>query len=504
MRKYTGLRRLVAGAGVVALAAGGVLVASSAAVAAVDDAPGQPGAPSVGSLTINKYKGSPVEEGQAPDPANLLNGVEFIVTPIGRLNAGVCVPIDLTVAAQWVGIETLYPATPGAPVATPEAPFCLGTPIQVGGANPRTVNGQISLPNLALGLYYVQEGVDHGNNDIVSKVPNFVVSVPTSLGAAAGWEYDVVVYPKNAVLNEPSKTIAATPSAMTVGSNVTWTVTVPIPQLNNNETFNSAIITDDFDDRLSYVSSTATINGAATTDFTYDTTAGTWTFGSTARGLMNAAMGSSLVIEVVTRVDSVGNGTIPNDTYSSAFNDTTIPGVIVPYTYWGQLHIQKNDDSTPVRGLAGAEFKVFDVANASGACPAFADLGAAAAVATGTSDANGVVQWAGVTPTDPLGLWITNSNTATASPQKVYCVYETVVPAGHSAVTFDAAVTITPGVPTTGESSIVVVNSKKAGPDLPLTGAAGTALLSAGGLLLVASGIMALVFLRRRRAGTAA
>jgi len=68
--KKTGLRRLAAGAGALALGLTSALVLS--ATASADVGPDQPNAPTSGTLTINKYSGSPTS---TPDPANALSGV---------------------------------------------------------------------------------------------------------------------------------------------------------------------------------------------------------------------------------------------------------------------------------------------------------------------------------------------------------------------------------------------------------------------------------------------
>ncbi|NLE19168.1 MAG: LPXTG cell wall anchor domain-containing protein, partial [Propioniciclava sp.] len=95
----------------------------------------------------------------------------------------------------------------------------------------------------------------------------------------------------------------------------------------------------------------------------------------------------------------------------------------------------------------------------------------------------------------PLGLWIANSDEPT-NPTKDYCVYETAVPAGHTILDFNNTVTIEPGETNTFE--LTVENLRTEGPDLPLTGAQGTMVMTLGGLLLVGAGAGALVVSRRR------
>lgn len=484
--KKTFLQRVAAGAGALALVATGMVALSTPAMAAVG--PDQPGAPTQGTLTVNKYSGAPVAPGQTPEPENLLDDVEFTVTQVGRTAGGTCAPVDLTDTDAWDGLEGLFGSAPAAPAT----PFCLMEP-----RTPQaTVNGSTTF-TLPVGVYYVQE-TDPGDNNIVSPVPNFYVSIPTSESEEGeGWNYDVIADPKNQLMDEPSKTIVERPDALVVGSDITWNLSIPIPTLNNNETFTQAVIRDDLDARLGYASSTVTLDGAAlveNTDYTVDEDGVAWTFTETGRTKLNGAMGGTINIALVTTVNSVGTGDIPNDDYDSTFNGTTVPGTTVPHSYWGQLDINKHDDSTPVQPLSGAEFQVFETVNDQ--CPAAAP--GTGAVATGTSDANGDVQWANVTPTSPLGLWIANSDTPLTSPTNDYCVYETVVPAGHTASTIDNPVTIA-----TGEEAVFVLdvlNAKQDGPDLPLTGAQGTLWMTLGGLLIIALGAAALMIARKRKA----
>lgn len=482
------MRRLAAGAGAVALAAAGAVAMGTAASAS--PGPDQPGAPADGTLTINKYAGLPVDQGG--DLENPLDDVEFTVTQVGRESSGTCEPIDLTNAADWDGLDGLFDSAPSAPAA----PFCLVPGSDVA----QSTDGGSTTFALDVGVYYVEE-TDSGGNPIVSAVPNFYVSIPTSNGADEdGWNYDVVADPKNQLMDEPSKTIEEDPSGLVVGSNVTWTLSIPIPTLAEGETFDSGSVTDVLDSRLSYVSSALSIGGTELvegTDYTLDDSGVTWTFDP---AVLDANMGETIVIELVTRVDSVGDGQIVNQggedgDYWSEFNGTTVPGGPSPETYWGQLSILKVDDSSPALNLEGAEFQVFDTA-ADGTCAAEAP--ASGAIATGTSDANGVVQWENVQPADVLGLWIANVDDGPADPvpAKDYCVYETVIPSGHVAAPIDNPVTITPGEDNV--NPLTVVNPKKDGPDLPLTGAGGTLAMTIGGLLLAGVGAGAILASRRR------
>lgn len=482
-----GARRFAAGLGILALVGAGTLVGASAASAEVG--PGQPGAPDGGSLTINKYAGGPLGEGESLENRVKLNNVEFTVTQVGRTDGdGGCVPIDLTVAADWDGLEGLFASQP----TPPANPFCL-TDLVTDGV---TVDGTVEF-NLDLGIYFVSE-TDPGDNNIVSKVPDFYVSIPSSDDeAAGGWNYSVVADPKNQLADEPSKTIVEGQSSVVVGSEVTWNLTVPVPTLNNDETFSTASVTDALDSRLSYVaqSSIVKVGDTELDEGTHYEVSGNavWTLTDAGRLILDENMGENLTIEFQTTVTSVGNGSIPNSEYSSTFNGTTVPGETTPYSYWGKLAILKQDDSQNT--LQGAEFQVFNT-ETDGTCPTAAP--GSGTLATGTSNAAGVVQWANVTPAGELGLWIANVNNGPAdpSPTRDYCVYETVIPAGHVATPIVNPVTISA---TEAALQLTVINPKKTGPELPLTGAQGTLALTIGGLLVIAIGIGAMAVSRRRR-----
>lgn len=482
----SGLRRLVAGSGALALALAGAVALAPTASAA--PGPDQPNAPTSGTLTINKYGGVPVDQGG--DLTDPLTGVEFTVTQVGRIVDETCVAIDLTDAADWDGLDGLFASQPTAP----GDPFCLTSVTQVD----ETDAGSVGF-DLAVGIYYVQE-TDPGDNPIVSPVPNFYVSIPTSdSDEEGGWNYNVVADPKNQLSEAPTKVISETPSDLVVGSTVTWTLTIPIPTLAAGETFDNGSVTDVLDSRLEYVSSTVKIGDDELTegtdeDYTLDEDGVTWTFDTT---VLDEHQGEDITIELVTKVVSVGDGAIANaggedGNYWSEFNNSKVPGGTTPYTYWGKLAINKTDDSE--NALKGAEFKVFEKA-AEAQCDSTAP--ASGSVATGTSDEDGVVQWADVTPTNELGLWIQNSEDGPlTNPTKQYCVYETVIPAGHTATPIENPVTISASATVL---TLDVINPKKQGPELPLTGAGGTAVMMTGGLLLIGAGAVAMIAIRRRR-----
>ncbi|ALD73260.1 Fimbrial subunit type 1 precursor [Trueperella pyogenes] len=84
------------------------------------------------------------------------------------------------------------------------------------------------------------------------------------------------------------------------------------------------------------------------------------------------------------------------------------------------------------------------------------------------------------------------------SDSKDYCLKETAAPAGYVLDPVGRTVTVKAGKDAT--ELIEFENVKVEGPDLPLTGAQGTAIMVAAGLLLLAAGAGTVYVARRRNA----
>lgn len=519
------------------VAVAGISFATTAVASAVG--PDQDGAPTEGTLTIHKYAGSPtgapndgteLTGADVPD-SDLLGGVGFTATRVGAWtdNAGTleCVAIDLTDPAGWDAAESVLGAgATGAIVdqaAAAAGDLCATTAEVTGTTNNDEGSpsfGQLTW-NLDLGLYYVEETAPGDNNIIEVATPFFVtIPLPTVTGegdaAVYDWNYNVHVYPKNQIIEQPQKEISERPADLVTGSEVTWTITGVVPTLNGaGETFTDAVLRDKLNDRLTYSSSIVTVGGVVvysddSTPVDEDGIVGLstdadgdhalWTFTDPAGlAFLHDNQGEDIVITLNTQVTGVGEitngGDGENNPADFTFNGTTVPTTI-PHTYWGQLAISKVDESNPATVLANAEFAVVELP--AGATECVADLGEQPTVATGVSDDEGVVQW--TTSSDsgvsPLGLWVANSNNELTDPAKDYCVYETQAPAGYTA-TGVRLVTISAGDLTT-DSDLVWENPQKDGPGLPVTGGAGTILMSLGGLALVGLGVGTVLLARKR------
>lgn len=502
--KKSMLRRIGAGVGALALATTGVLAVGPAAFAAPNDpaitvGPDQPEAEGAqGRLTINKLVGN---EGSTRDDGlpntdvtgDPLEGAEFTIWRLGTDTGGTCEPLDLRDTDDWDSL----PSGETAPATLAEveaAGYCAVEFDVVETLADGTAS--VDFDNTELGLYYVQETDAPAN--IVSTTAPFYVSVPLPNGAAHDhtWNYDVHVYPKNQELDAPEKTISDSPSALIVGSTVEWTIQQTVPALNAGETYESASFWDELSEGLAYADTTSVTVDGVDLPYTVDATGNPVEWTITEPSVLTA--GQEIQVVFTTTVEAVtATGEIINagTQYGSEFNGGTTPGEPDPRTFWGELVVNKVDEAG--QPLAGAQFQVFP-ANADNTCAT--ELPTTQPVSTGTSDAAGLVQWTPNTPDNSsrLGLWIANSNgPLDPAPTKVYCLYETVVPAGYVSQTPVQDVEVTPGQ--LAEAGFTTVtNVQKDGPDLPLTGAQGTLLMTAGGLLIIAIGMAAILIARRR------
>ncbi|MFT4294521.1 MAG: SpaH/EbpB family LPXTG-anchored major pilin [Micropruina sp.] len=495
--------RLAAGAAAVALAMAGAVAMGTAAAAA--PGPGQGDNPrTTGSLIIHKRVG--VAEGTAgtgevvPNPGGRpLPDVEFTIWRLGRTVAGSCQAIDLANTDHWQASPAIPTGTaPATTAAVTAAGFCLA---DAGTARTTGSQGDLTFGGLPLGLYYVQE--TDAPATVVARSAPFYVTVPLPL-ADDEWIYDVNVYPKNQELQGPVKTVAA-PSGLVVGSTLSWTITQTVPPLNTGETYRSVSIWDRLPAGLEYAGTTsvsvnATALAAGANGYTVDPAGVTWSLGGAARSTLSA--GDTITVVFTTRVTSVtatgriaNPGSVSTDPgYGSEFNGGRTPGETVPHSYWGALRVTKVDPNAAP--LANAAFQVYPRTGA--ACAA--EPPATGLVSTGTSGADGIVVWTPNAPaaaSSPLGLWVANNDDGPLDPvpTKVYCVYETVVPAGYIGAGVQT-VTITPGTDNT--LSVPVTNTPRDTPELPRTGGQATLGMSIGGLVLVAAGAVVIVVSRRR------
>lgn len=459
-----GLRKFAAGLGVAALAALGALAVSPAANAADTLSPSNITG-TTGSITIHKHAGDPGAAGdgtQITDPAKIaalgqgLEGVQFSVQRVSANGT----PIDLTTAAGWDQAKTATPAN------VSSAPFSLAA----GTTATTDASGQAVVSNLPYGLYLVTE-TSSGPNPIVSPVQPFLVSVPYPNQGT--WLYNVHVYPKNKLNNtQPTKTVAD-PKAPVLGSQIVWTVNAPIPALAAGDTYRSFSITDTLDPRLTYVGAVVKVDDTTLTEGTDYTVSGNTVITFTATGLGKLAGKTAVTADITTTVTSLGadgqilNTAVVNTNGSDRTTNT-------PQTNWGPLKVVKQDGNTK-NTLQGAIFEIYDAKNGTKVAGPV------------TTDANGQIL--------VDGLWVGNNDVKS----KDYWLKEVQAPAGY-VLPADPWTQVT--VTANGQASptsITISNTQQFGPNLPLTGGAGSTLFAVIGGLLVVAGISA-ILVRRVRA----
>ena len=477
-KKNTFARKALASVGAAALGLMGVIGLSATAMADESE-PTTPPPPSygnidknaIGSLEIHKLVGD--KEGSTP-----LGGVEFTITP--------CLSFDINNPDDWAAL--VGPFSDEKPVA--------GACADLGEEDSKTTgpDGIAKFPSLEVGAYLVTETAKPGN--VTTTVKPFWVTIPYPANNidpyedAFGWVYNVVVYPKNEIKGAGSKT-ADLVTGLELGAIVDWTLTSPVlgfagteateddPAVAGLPAGSTKIeVTDSLGGYQSYVEDSVYLD-VVFPDGTYATSlentfkavvspdGRTVTFSYDWSNLEPTyPAGTKFVLKYQTEITGLPeSGTIEN--FTPWGSDAT---------YWGSFSGTKvSTDGTP---LAGAQFTLYD-----GKCNA-EPLGD---------------QVGGIIISDSNGKFSSEqlyvaTGTDHASDTKDYCLIETKAPAGFvlpddaqwdiklSAGTHDLAKVATGSFNENGS----IVNTPVDGPELPVTGASGTMLMTVGGIALVA------------------
>ncbi|MBP1327107.1 fimbrial isopeptide formation D2 family protein/LPXTG-motif cell wall-anchored protein [Leucobacter exalbidus] len=447
-------RRALAIFGAAALATLGVFAGGSAAHAA-EPLPGNIEGSS-GSLTIHKHTGTPGDVGNGQELADAstiaglgvgLEGVTFSVERVAFDGAA----IDLSTAAGWDQAEGATPAN----AAT--APYSL--PAADAQSVTTGADGTVKLSDLAYGLYLVTE-TGAGANPIVGAVEPFLVSVPYPNAETSSWNYDVHVYPKNLLADNPTKEVSSE-GAIKQGDVVTWTITVPVPRPAEGNVYTNFSITDDLDPLLTLTGVSVSLDGTTLTEGTdYVATPATLPAAdgplvTVTPNLANVQTGQTYVVTLTTEV--TGAGEIVN---YALRNTNGVEKEIGPaQTNWGKVQLVKENQSGAT--LQGAKFELWNADKTE------------IVLAEQTTDASGVINFDAV--------WVGND----ADKTETYCLKETAAPAGY----------VLPNDPwtcvevTSNATGIAVgqrvINTQQVGPQLPLTGSNGSTIAMAGGIALV-------------------
>lgn len=449
------LRRLVAGAAALTLGVAGALSLGSVASA---DQSGNINPGVTGSIIIHKHVKDEASTDGNPLGAALA-GVTFRVTEV--LKDGASIP--LATAEGWTAIEDLQPAD------VPGAGFTLGTSEEVTTDD----SGMATADELKVGLYLIEE-TGSGSNLIEAPAAPFLVTIPNP--SESGWDYEVDVYPKN-VLGKfaPSKTVGTpdSPADVQLGATVPFTISVPVAK--HALPYTSLSITDALSANLEFVSwSEIKIGDTALVAADYTVSADNKTVSLTPAGLTklnNATTTASSTVSAVITAKVIGLGQLMNE--ASASLNGTVGETPEVTTNWAGLEITKKAEQSAAV-LAGATFELYKADKTT-------------LLATGTTGTDGKLSFT---------VWVGNNEDV----EEVVYLKETVAPTGYvlPADPWSQAITLRAGE--TSVTAVTIENKLPEGPNLPLTGAAGTAAMSLGGLLLVGLGVGAVLLTQRRRA----
>lgn len=447
---------------------GALAAAPPAALAVGTESPGDiPG--TLGDLVIHKHAGAPGAAGNGQeitdtDPLGIgLQGVEFTVARVSANG----VPIDLTKAAGWdlakgatLPLGGNYGSTP-----IPNGPIVTDA------------SGVGSVRGLPFGLYLVTE-TSAGPNAVSELAQPFLVTLPYPNASSDGWLTQVHVYPKNQLADQASLSVSA-PEYPTLGETVTWAIAAPVPRPSSGQRTTSFVISDRLDARLELRSVAVSRGGVPLTrDVDYSVGEPTPQNGNTVTitPTLNAVRtGQVYTVQLATRV--AGAGELVNTAVRSLNGADTPIGPA--QSNWGALRLIERAQGSNAT-LRGAEFELYQSDRKTLIVPAT------------ETDAHGEIAFP--------GLWVGSGTKRTEE----YCLKATRPPAGY-VLPADPWTCVTLTSNSSGTPVEQVVTSvRQQGLVLPLTGAAGTTVMIAGGTALFAvAAAWAFWGGRRRIAGAA-
>ncbi len=493
---------------VLALSFGG---AASAAL----NTPANP--PETSDVTITKLTqpdavGAPADGGvhdPLPAGAEGIGGVTFDYYLVPGTNAGQPNDVGTNAGQAWAAQQTVTTLAGLLPASAT-------------GSFPETAaSGVTTVEALPRGLYVVRERIVPAG---VTPAADFVLAVPlTDSDNRSAWLEHIYIYPKNSKI-AGSKSVVdgeGANSNYVVGGKVTWTIKAEIPRVANDAAGATTRYkaTDAFEIRDTLVDEqlTTTVDGITVTapaglekgddkDYTVtpvtedDET--TWTIAFTETGLgklaaaVNADVSAEVVIEFVTTVQSVGTITneasiYPDQASITDENPLETGGATIKY---GNYQIVKKSSDNALTGdsLAGAEFKVYLTKDdALAGTNAVSTKENSAGLWTTTS--GGTVTVGGLRYTN----WADGETVEDGTPKsQTYWLVETKALAGHQLLGEPIEFVVDDNSATQNSQEIINAKTSGGGFELPLTGGTGTAMLTIGGILLLA---VVLIVARRRR-----
>ncbi|MFT4259717.1 SpaH/EbpB family LPXTG-anchored major pilin [Microbacterium sp.] len=520
------LRAAAVAATAVLLALSGAAVAAAAPSNTID-------ANEPRSLTIHKHEqsstnpaGSAGDGGEVTIPAGNppIAGVVFEISRIASTGG---TPLDLATNAGWTTLQSL---SSGFTPTSSANNYGLGAGVTFDTTRSGTTdaNGEIVFSStdaagLPVGAYLVREV--SGPAGISPAVP-FIVTVPITDAATSDvWKYDVHVYPKNSVVEQPTKAVVDA-DTHAVGEDVTWTVTTDIPDaVGTDPTINPIVgyhVVDVFDPRLTFVPAQTVVSTvcpaaiATDPDVVTPIAAGLYTVAQAAVAAGNqvtvdfTAAGDDFLEQnracqltfafvttvntTATDLDANANAGIISNTATLFTGDAAVGfETNAVEVRFGTYRINKLDESGDP--LAGAQFSVFltEADARAGTNPVEVD-----GETVFTSDATGVVSITGLRYSGFVnGASVTEPAAGDAANGfQRYWIAEVVAPDGYELLAAPQSFLVDSQDGGTGTDITNVV--KNAGFVLPFTGGTGSIVLVVIGSLLVVGGVIALIVRARR------
>lgn len=446
-----------------------------------------------GSISVHKYAQPP--RYNADNQGMELPSSELTdLTPLAgaKFSVAKVTGIDLATNAGWKAAQSLVDAFDP---LNPDGITTSGHGLADKKEATTDAAGLAAFADLPVGLYLVQETQvpTVPSNAAVTKSMPFLISVPlTDPADRQQWVFDVHAYPKN-VISSVTKTVDDG-STYALGQTVSFTIESTIP---GGSVTTKYVVKDQLDPKLTYRSTTVSINGQATADFTAIHESGlvTVSLGADARKAAFDALANNPAAKVSITHEAVvtAPGEIANQAeltfQREGEPETEVPSTVIE-TKFGGINVLKH--SREGKALGGAVFEV-RVAQTN-------DFAKATSVAI-----NGKTQWTtgadGKVAIDGLRYsnWANGATVAEGTPNyNYYWLVEKQAPTGYELLPEPIPFTVT--APVTSSVTIDVVNTPhNAGGELPKTGAEGSAALLAGGLALMGLGGGTLAVSRLRR-----
>ena len=224
--------------------AGAVVAGSSAWAADAQPAPWDTAAASkTGTITITKYKYALNKDGNQ-EKKEKVAGAEFTVKKVTQINGAA---IDLKNYDDWMKVAGIVEKVNSGKES--EANLTLeqnGTTKKTGDGKNSTVEGEAKFPNLAIGLYKVEETKAAPGYAVLSKP--FFMTIPQVTREKSSkdntYTYDVTVDPKNKSTKDAIQKKADTTGMVGAGDEIPYTITTDVT--TTSETAPKDYTKDDF------------------------------------------------------------------------------------------------------------------------------------------------------------------------------------------------------------------------------------------------------------------